>query len=495
MDRPRRSRRVEPTGTPYDSRTGSQQPADAAGPSGAPTSSSGPAKLHRYKPYPAVADASAIRTSFPSHPGATWPLGPDAMPSKPQTPVGPGQAMHTTFPSRMRTGVSTLMQPLPAAESLTDTLISGRGGGAAVAPLIDHHATGSRRSGRGAQQRRVYVEESSDIEEDDDDEDGEGGAAGAMASATASPRGQSLLPGGQGSSSRGTPIQPGPTEQPERPGERLGQPPPANKIFVKRAGKTPHSYFSESDLSRAAGVSERLIPIRIELITDTHRVKDCFTWNANERLFTPSTFVRIFLQDLDLPYDVYGPQLEASILQQIEDWNPISEIQMGPAAGGVWACREPDLLRGEKRKADIEDEREKRKDARSWNYGIEKQFRRFIKASGKEKQRLLEDRPDETVEGQDGEWEDDLRVISNVSSESESCLTSSRLTCSPLPSVRRPNPSSHPPRSSRVGLVFSSDTRSLCCSDVQGDWSVQRSLTHHFRRSSRRTPQPQESRR
>ena len=38
---------------------------------------------------------------------------------------------------------------------------------------------------------------------------------------------------------------------------------------------------SAADLVRIAEAKEVLIPIRIDLDTETHRIRDCFTWNLN----------------------------------------------------------------------------------------------------------------------------------------------------------------------------------------------------------------------
>lgn len=358
-------------------------------------------RKHKYRPY----QSHEIRQASYSASQPSWPLTRDAGPQRPQTAIAPGQALHTTFPSRMRLGVSTLMQPIPQSVDQSDP-VYGRSVGIPSELLNASAASGSRRSGRAtANQRRYFEEESDDDEdeEDDDDDNNDDGASGI-------PNGHST-PGGIGSPRRHPTIPNSllpPEEPPERPGQRLGQPPPGNKLSVKRARKTPHVYYSESDAARAADHREMLVPIRIDLETETHRIRDAFTWNINERLLTPAQYARVFLQDLDLPLEPYASQIEAAINQQIDEWAALAELDIQPARGGIWACRDVDASRGEKFRADIEDDRERAKDARGWDWGIRREFKRALK---KRKRGGDEDSSAASLEGASGEWEDDLRVV------------------------------------------------------------------------------------
>lgn len=299
------------------------------------------------------------------------------------------------------------MQPLPPPGDNSDPMF-----GRSVAAPVDY-GFGSRRSGRATANQRRYIEEASDA--DDDSEDDDNGSGTPLRARASSPRRQAA-----GGSSRATPAQGPPSEPPEIPGQRLGLPPPANKLSVKRASKTPHIYFSELDNARAADHLERLIPIRIELETETHRIKDTFLWNASERLVSVHQFVKVFLQDMDLPFEPYGPILEGQMKNQLEDWSQLANVHLAPAPGGVWSCRDPDPARGERGRGDIKDKREKRKDARMWNWGIEREFRRYMQPKGKK--RKIDDLAH--IEGQNGSWEDDLRVMIDVSrAGNRACLS------------------------------------------------------------------------
>ncbi|CAO1619724.1 unnamed protein product [Parajaminaea phylloscopi] len=449
MDRPRRSNRVVGTDTPADSPRGSAMPLDEAGQfqqqhqqhqhqqlqqSAAPSAAPQKQRPARYKPYHTVLpiDPQAPGAGpLPSHLQPSWPLSRSSQPCAPGQPIGPGQALYTTFPSRMKLGVSTLMQPLPQQGDFSDP-VYGRGGHQEMAAL-----PGSTRSGRITKTTRYYEDESEVDDESEGSDDGEGpGGQRTPATGNASPRGRSrrLDASNPASGSRSTPIHGAntgdaahdPTLQPfEPPGFRLGKPPPGSRVAVKKARRTAHVYYTEGDAARAADHRESLVPIKIELELESgHRIKDSFVWNINERLYTPEHFVRVFLQDLDLPYDPYGQQIEASILQQIDDWTPLAEIDVSPAPGGIWACREADAAKGEKRRADIADVRERNKDARSWDWGIKKEFRRHqralnaasdVRASKARlgKRKAIDSASSDKVEGCDGQWEDDLRVVVN----------------------------------------------------------------------------------
>jgi chromatin structure-remodeling complex subunit SFH1 len=73
-----------------------------------------------------------------------------------------------------------------------------------------------------------------------------------------------------------------------------------------------------------------LIPIRVELETDTHRIRDAFVWNLNERIISPAVFARIFCADLDLPVNPYAEQVEGAIRSQIEEWEGVAGVELRP---------------------------------------------------------------------------------------------------------------------------------------------------------------------
>lgn len=57
-------------------------------------------------------------------------------------------------------------------------------------------------------------------------------------------------------------------------------------------------YRSEEELDAAALAKEILIPIRIDIDTDTHRIRDCFVWNLNGKPVSIGCFINLYLRNL-----------------------------------------------------------------------------------------------------------------------------------------------------------------------------------------------------
>jgi len=92
----------------------------------------------------------------------------------------------------------------------------------------------------------------------------------------------------------------------------------------------PTKTYSESDtLLEQARKQTTLIPIRVELETETHRIRDAFVWNLNERLISPADFARIFCADIGIPGE-YAEQVEGAIRSQIEEWEGVASMDLRP---------------------------------------------------------------------------------------------------------------------------------------------------------------------
>lgn len=302
---------------------------------------------------------------------SAFPISKSSAPVPPQVRVGPGQARHTTFASRARQGISTLMQPLPIGPDFNDPLKIGSSGLG-----MDYGTTERTRGGvtrrRAAAGMTYYGEEGSDFE-DDDDGDGDGAASPSKAT---------------------TPMV---EEEEEKAGALLGMPPPGNKVIAKRAHRTHPLYASEGELLDQADQREFLIPIKIELETETHRVKDVFTWNIREHIIKPKDFARVFVRDLELPPDPYTSLVEQAILSQVQmaEQSGIDLVDIGPANGGPFASKKAE---------------QKIRDSRSWSWGIK---RRREKTKGEDPAEQAAAKWD--TEGVHGDFEDDMRVIVDVS--------------------------------------------------------------------------------
>ncbi|KAF8505240.1 hypothetical protein BU17DRAFT_57983 [Hysterangium stoloniferum] len=244
--------------------------------------------------------------SFPQ-PIASFP--PPIIPQQPPAyttllPAAP-QALHTTYPSRLRTGSTLLVQPIIAAPSSTH-LKAGRVG-----------------------KRINYAEAASDNEDMEVDAGGKEGDSDdseflASGGARASMR-------REGSRALGS-HQPGMPQASRGALEQtyLGSIPPARFISSKPVLSTRHEYPSVELLLEQARKPSTLIPIRVELETDTHRIRDAFVWNLNEDIITPAAFARIFCTDLDLPLNPYAEQVEGAIRSQIEEWESVASVDLRP---------------------------------------------------------------------------------------------------------------------------------------------------------------------
>lgn len=72
-----------------------------------------------------------------------------------------------------------------------------------------------------------------------------------------------------------------------------------------------------------------MVPIRVELETETHRIRDAFVWNLNEELISPAAFARIFCNDIGVSQD-YAEQVEGAIRSQIEEWEGVASMDLRP---------------------------------------------------------------------------------------------------------------------------------------------------------------------
>lgn len=260
----------------------------------------------------AMAGPAGVSASGPGAAGgsAMWVLGSSAAPVRPQTRIAPGQAKHSTYASRMRAGTTTLMQPIWRGSHETEDPLSTRGGRHAV----------------------YYGEDASDdddIEVDDDDDDDFESPDDEYGSQTSSKRRRSHL---EDRASNSPATRPGPSDVEAEaewaaPGSQLGLPVPSRRLVVRPARPVHPPYFSDEQLAQQGEAPEVLVPIRIEFHTDTHRIKDVFLWNINERLITPYQFAQMFLQDLDLPITPHALQIENATIQQLADASAVLDSE------------------------------------------------------------------------------------------------------------------------------------------------------------------------
>uniref|UniRef100_V5EX55 Uncharacterized protein n=1 Tax=Kalmanozyma brasiliensis (strain GHG001) TaxID=1365824 RepID=V5EX55_KALBG len=332
----------------------------------------------------------------------------DRPPSGPTMP----QAMYSSFPARMKAGTTNLLQSIPSSEwydgtgKPLDPFLASAHDTSSSTPYRSSRASG--RSRRAAAGFIRYAEAGSSDDEFEED-----------------------LPTTDSSSLK-RPLDDDGEE--ENPRAHLGLPAPASKMVSKRVfHRTNHVYHADDELARQAGRNEVLVPIKIDLEAEQYRIKDTFTWNMNERLISPYHFAKLLLEDLDLPVEPYATQIMHMINQQIDDATGVADIEMEPAAGGVWSsarleAREGEnaLSESERRQYDVDEEATK--EARAWNWGLDR---------ADDEQRQWRKRMAKRLEAGEGlgEFEDDLRVIVDYEVQILRHMLRDRLEwdlCSPL---------------------------------------------------------------
>ncbi|KAG9103016.1 Chromatin structure remodeling complex protein sfh1 [Ceratobasidium sp. 370] len=222
----------------------------------------------------------------------------------PYTPVpySHAQTAYTSYYSRLRTGSTLLMQPIGLAP------VPPNHNPSQAASSLSHTASfGPSRRTRGG------VVNYAEMEEDEDenvDVDGEPSSTPSLAA-----------PVGAMSLSR-------PTGELDR--SYLGTIPPAKFIHPAKATRMQQQYFSEARLAEAASKRAVYVPIRLELNTDTHQIRDSFLWNVNETLITPVAFAHQLCLDLALPSAQYADMIAAAISAQCEERRWIAGVPLRP---------------------------------------------------------------------------------------------------------------------------------------------------------------------
>lgn len=93
-----------------------------------------------------------------------------------------------------------------------------------------------------------------------------------------------------------------------------------NRIGHKRVRTFPLLYddLDSSLVHENSLQQEVLIPIRLDMEIDGHKLRDTFTWNKNEKTTSPEQFAEVLCDDLDLPSSSFIPAIAQSIRQQID---------------------------------------------------------------------------------------------------------------------------------------------------------------------------------
>lgn len=92
------------------------------------------------------------------------------------------------------------------------------------------------------------------------------------------------------------------------------------RLRNKRVRTFPMIYddLDPATLHLISNVAEVLVPIRIDMEIEGHRLRDTFIWNKNEFSITPEQFAEILCDDVDIPPQTFVPAIAQTIRQQIE---------------------------------------------------------------------------------------------------------------------------------------------------------------------------------
>ncbi|CAE6523869.1 unnamed protein product [Rhizoctonia solani] len=214
-------------------------------------------------------------------------------------PMSNAQAFYTAYHSRARTGSTLLMQPLGLAA------VPPNHNPTQPPPVLTHAASfGPSRRTRGGV---VNYAELEDDEDENIDVEGE-------------PSGPTLVtPTGVPGSSRAAG---------ELDRNYLGAIPPAKFILPLKATRIHQAYFSEAQLAEAASKRAIYVPIKLELNTESHQIRDSFLWNVNETLITPTAFAHQLCLDLAIPPAQHADLIAAAISAQCEEHRWIANVQI-----------------------------------------------------------------------------------------------------------------------------------------------------------------------
>ncbi|WRT65911.1 uncharacterized protein IL334_002862 [Kwoniella shivajii] len=285
------------------------------------------------------------------------------------------QAIYTTYPSRLRTGITSLVQPehitggprereafyaeqereLLAAQragSITGTSTprydSPIPGSTSTSTLKRNNNSQSNLSGRRGG-RINYAEQASDDDDEEEDESDLSDLEEPPSDPEDDSYGSRRRPGGRSSSRRDHSLIVGgyehqiamkagkakrKREEMDRGWTWLGDRTPAERVKSANAKLTKHAYMSEELLEKEADRPEMLVPITVDLDIPNPdpngqgiRIKDRFLWNINEPFIDPIQFAQIFCDDLSIPQS-YAATISELIKGQLEESQNTVEIDI-----------------------------------------------------------------------------------------------------------------------------------------------------------------------
>lgn len=86
--------------------------------------------------------------------------------------------------------------------------------------------------------------------------------------------------------------------------------------------------YTDDQLDANSLVDDSLVPIRLDIEIEGHKLRDSFTWNRNETCLTPHEFGKILCDDLELPGHHFIAPIAQSIESQLDD-HPKTQVIEG----------------------------------------------------------------------------------------------------------------------------------------------------------------------
>jgi SWI/SNF-related matrix-associated actin-dependent regulator of chromatin subfamily B protein 1 len=100
---------------------------------------------------------------------------------------------------------------------------------------------------------------------------------------------------------------------------------PVNRVKVGSKRLRSHPLlFDDHDpavIRHHAIQPEVLLPVRLDLDIEGHKLRDVFTWNRNEKLIQPEQFAEMMCDDLDIPPHLFVPAIAGAIRQECEQFS------------------------------------------------------------------------------------------------------------------------------------------------------------------------------
>ncbi|WVQ95720.1 hypothetical protein IAU59_002819 [Kwoniella sp. CBS 9459] len=78
--------------------------------------------------------------------------------------------------------------------------------------------------------------------------------------------------------------------------------------------------FSQAALKSMAEVEDHLVPVRLEIEHEQHKLKDTFMWNCADKVVTPEVFAQTLCDDFAVPQQHFVPKIVAAIQERIHEY-------------------------------------------------------------------------------------------------------------------------------------------------------------------------------